>query len=71
MNLIIHAEALHLSGKACMGEVELVEGILTRGSVKLTKAAEIRLSRLRKQMRGEDTTEEASLYLELNKNLTQ
>ena len=54
----MYADQLHINDSECGREVELVDSILKKGSVKIDEYTEIRLARLKKGMAGEDTIDE-------------
>ena len=67
----MYADELHMNDRECGREVELVDSILKKGSVKIHKFDEIRLAKLKKRMVGEDTIEEDKQWLELRKHVAQ
>ena len=70
-DVVNYADELHRNGRECGREVELVDSILAKGSVKLGEYDGIRLAKLKKKMEGEDTIEEDKQWLELRKNVAQ
>ena len=83
----MYADELYRNKRECGREVELVDSILKKGSIKIEKFAEIRgitfimvhnsyyieirLEALKKRMVGEDTIEEEKQWLELRRHVAQ
>ena len=67
----MYADQLYINDRECGREVELVDSILKKGTVKLDKYDENRLAKLKKLMAGEDTIEEDKQWLELRKHVAQ